>query len=74
MIGTSASVEVMVDYLLSGKVSGKEAELWILSLNFVHDPTVAMVKQGQVKYSFYIFKIAYLVMSLVQYNTCIRCV
>ncbi|GFO03307.1 apolipophorin [Plakobranchus ocellatus] len=43
MVGTSASVQVMVELLLSGDVSGMEAQFWLKSLHFLSEPTDDMI-------------------------------
>ncbi|RUS82210.1 hypothetical protein EGW08_010024, partial [Elysia chlorotica] len=43
MVGTSSSVQVMVELLLSGDVSGAQAQLWLKSLHFLPDATEEMV-------------------------------
>ncbi|GFR65207.1 apolipophorin [Elysia marginata] len=43
MVGTSASVQVMVELLLSKEVQGMQAQLWLKSLHFLPEPTEEMV-------------------------------
>ncbi|XP_059147634.1 uncharacterized protein LOC131935270 [Physella acuta] len=43
MVGTSSSVDVMVQMLLSGQVIGTQGEMWIQSLHFIQNPTSEML-------------------------------
>uniref|UniRef100_A0A1C9ZV19 Apolipophorin long isoform n=1 Tax=Uroteuthis edulis TaxID=55720 RepID=A0A1C9ZV19_9MOLL len=43
MVGTAASVGMIQDLISKKHVTGAEAEMWLLSLSFVHHPTKEMV-------------------------------
>lgn len=43
MVGTEASVGMIQDLISRKHVTGSEAEMWLLSLSFVHHPSKEMV-------------------------------
>ena len=49
MVGTAASVGMIQDLISKKHVTGSEAEMWLLSLSFVHHPTKEMVAATMVR-------------------------
>lgn len=50
MVGTEASVGMIQDLISKKRVTGSEAEMWLLSLSFVHHPTKEMVAAATVRH------------------------
>lgn len=45
-VGTAAAVRMMTDSMVSGEVSGVNADIWLTSLAFVSKPTVDMIEHS----------------------------
>ncbi len=48
MVGNSASVGLIKDMVVKGRLSGAEAETWVASLAFVQTPTEDMISHAKV--------------------------
>ena len=49
MVGTSASISLIRDLVLSGDVTGMEADQWLTSLAFVAKPNADMIRELRVR-------------------------
>ena len=43
MVNTEASVALISEMVLAGKVNGMEADIWLTSMAFIGKPTAAML-------------------------------